>query len=163
MTNPAAAFIFKASLDWTQARIVEKLPPEEYQRLRASLPEGRLPEDQSHIYASEWVCDMEEAVAWDKAGVSLTIGKIRGVAYPVKPSSAVADALAGAGGPTIINVSVAGAGLYAVQSVHYEEDCCTMHLQSLLDLGWRILAVCPPNDTRRPTYILGHHVAGMKP
>lgn len=163
MTNPAPGFIFKASLSYDESRRIQQLAPEEYEILRAALPDGRLPKNQLHVYSSEWVCDMEEAIAWDKAGVSLTIGKIRGVAYPTKPSSAVADALAGTGGPTIINVSVAGAGLHAVQSVHYEEDCCTMHLQSLLDAGWRILAVCPPNDARRPTYILGHHVAGMKP
>lgn len=158
-----AGFIFRASISWDDARRIEKLPPDEYERLRAALPEGRLPRQQSHVYTSEWVCDMEEAVVWDAAGINLIIGKIRGVTYSKPPASAVADALAGAGGPTIINVSVAGAGLHAVQSVHYEEDCCTMHLQSLLDLGWRILAVCPPNDARRPTYILGHHVAGMKP
>lgn len=49
-----------------------------------------------------------------------------------------------------------GVALTNIASVAYLEDCCTDILQGCLDNGWRILAVCPPNDARRPTYIIGH-------
>ena len=45
--------------------------------------------------------------------------------------------------------------LMQVTEVLVENDCCTEMLQSHLDEGWRILAVCPPNGARRPDYVLG--------
>ena len=56
----------------------------------------------------------------------------------------------------INQVSVANVGLHDVRAVTYMEDACTDALQARLDDGWKIIAVCPPNDSRRPTYILGH-------
>lgn len=35
------------------------------------------------------------------------------------------------------------------------EDCCTDYLQSNLAKGWRIIAICPQPNQRRPDYILG--------
>lgn len=35
------------------------------------------------------------------------------------------------------------------------EDVCTDELQAQLNSGWRIIAVCPQPDQRRPDYILG--------
>lgn len=35
------------------------------------------------------------------------------------------------------------------------EDCCTDNLQSYLSDGWRILAIQPQPDQRRPDYIMG--------
>ena len=35
------------------------------------------------------------------------------------------------------------------------EDCCTDNLQSHISRGWRIIAVQPQPDQRRPDYILG--------
>lgn len=34
------------------------------------------------------------------------------------------------------------------------EDACTNDLQDKLDDNWRMIAICPPNGTRRPDYIL---------
>jgi hypothetical protein len=61
----------------------------------------------------------------------------------------------------VVNVAIPNAGLFSVQSVSVLADSCTDVLQGLLDDGWRIIAVCPPNDTRRPTYILGHADKGI--
>jgi hypothetical protein len=57
---------------------------------------------------------------------------------------------------TIYQISVANVGLMQIRRVEVLEDCCTDALQRKLDRGWRILAVCPPNDARRPTYVVGH-------
>lgn len=45
--------------------------------------------------------------------------------------------------------------LLMFDEVTWLEDCCTENLQEKLDQGWRMIAVCPPNGTRRPDYILG--------
>lgn len=45
--------------------------------------------------------------------------------------------------------------LLTYDEVTYVDDACTDAVQQLLDKGWRILAVCPPNAQRRPDYILG--------
>ncbi len=45
--------------------------------------------------------------------------------------------------------------LHEVTEVQVLEDQCTNSLQEYLDDGWRILAVCPSIDQRRPDYIMG--------
>lgn len=56
-----------------------------------------------------------------------------------------------------VHIHVPGAlSLLDIRCVKYLEDACTNELQSHLDKGWVIIAVCPANDTRRPTYIIGH-------
>lgn len=54
-----------------------------------------------------------------------------------------------------VNVQVPHIGLLMIDEVKLEENCCTDKLQGLLDEGWRLLCVCPPNAQRRPDYILG--------
>ena len=54
-----------------------------------------------------------------------------------------------------VNVHVPGNALLEMERVHYETDCCTDRLAELLEQGWRIIAVCPQPDQRRPDYVLG--------
>lgn len=54
-----------------------------------------------------------------------------------------------------MQVSVAGLGLLAVREAKVLEDLCTDELNEQLQEGWRILAVCPQPDQRRPDYVLG--------
>lgn len=37
------------------------------------------------------------------------------------------------------------------------EDCCSDYLQQALSEGWRIIAISPQPNQRRPDYILGRH------
>jgi len=53
-----------------------------------------------------------------------------------------------------VNVTVPDIGLFKVKSVRVLESACTDDLQSFLDDGWMILAVCP-QAARRPDYVLG--------
>ena len=55
-----------------------------------------------------------------------------------------------------IQIAIPDFCLLQIQTVTVIQDACTDYLQDLLDEGWRILAVCPPNAARRPDYILGH-------
>jgi hypothetical protein len=54
-----------------------------------------------------------------------------------------------------VNVHVPGHFLMTVDDVRVEENCCTEFLQDRLREGWRILAICPQPDQRRPDYVLG--------
>ena len=56
-----------------------------------------------------------------------------------------------------VQIAIPDIGLLRINQVTVVEDYCTDALQELLDQGWRILAVCPPNAARRPDYILGRN------
>ena len=58
---------------------------------------------------------------------------------------------------TVVNVMVPGNTLSTFDEVAVWEDCCTDSLQRQLRDGWRILAICPQPDQRRPDYILGRN------
>jgi hypothetical protein len=55
-------------------------------------------------------------------------------------------------------VHVPNLGLLNINKLAYATDYCTEELQRHLLQGWRILAICPQPDQRRPDYILGMHV-----
>lgn len=52
-------------------------------------------------------------------------------------------------------VHLPGSDLMTIQEVEWMENACTEELQSMLNSGWRILAVCPQPGSRRPDYVLG--------
>lgn len=54
-----------------------------------------------------------------------------------------------------VNVHIPGLGLLAITEVEVLKDACTAELQRELEKGWRILAICPQPDQRRPDYIIG--------
>lgn len=58
-------------------------------------------------------------------------------------------------GTVNIQVAIPNLLLFAVDEVMVVEDECTDRLQGHLNEGWRILAVCPPANQRRPDYVLG--------
>lgn len=55
------------------------------------------------------------------------------------------------------NVHIGNLGLLSINQLAYANDKCTEELQDLINEGWRILAVCPQPDQRRPDYILGRY------
>lgn len=59
-----------------------------------------------------------------------------------------------------VGVHVPGLGLLRMKTVQVVEDACTEKINDYLQKGWRIVAVCPQPDSRRPDYILGHHKKG---
>lgn len=62
----------------------------------------------------------------------------------------------------VVHVHVPNIGLLQVDEVTNLDDCCTDVLQAHLDKGWRILCVCPPNNQRRPDYIMGRSSTDRK-
>lgn len=57
----------------------------------------------------------------------------------------------------VAQIHIPNQSLYSVNEVALLPDACTNELQGMLDEGWRLLCVCPPNSQRRPDYILGRH------
>lgn len=53
------------------------------------------------------------------------------------------------------NVHVPGLGLLMIEELKLCEDACTETIREQLMDRWRIIAVCPQPDQRRPDYILG--------
>jgi hypothetical protein len=98
-------------------------------------------------YVHDLMMDSDEVAAWTEAGVDITMSRVKGLASPGRGRDIP---------QAVYQIAVANVGLLQIQMVDYLEDCCTNELQGYLDKGWRILAVCPPNNTRRPTYIIGH-------
>lgn len=62
---------------------------------------------------------------------------------------------------THVNVAVPDFGLLTINEVMVLEDCCTNNLQTHLDDGFKILAVCP-QSARRPDYVIGRHNSARK-
>ena len=53
------------------------------------------------------------------------------------------------------SVHISNVGLLSIRTVKIAYDYCTDTLQADLNEGWKILAICPQPDSRRPDYILG--------
>lgn len=91
----------------------------------------------------------------------LKISKVRGLHYDNDIVNAIAcqnvphvDQVTKGASP--IQISVFNEALLSMRTIDYIEDACTIHVRECMQRGWRILAICPANDSRRPTYILGH-------
>lgn len=127
--------------------------PEKMPLFRARFPSLELPEDpekyKSWYFGGDMIVD-EADLSFIKEhlpDIEIKLRKVRGLANHSHPNNMP---------NAIYQISVANVGLMQVVCVDVLEDACTEELQRWLDMGWRILAVCPPNDARRPTYIMGH-------
>lgn len=60
----------------------------------------------------------------------------------------------------VVNVHTPGNALSMYNRTMLLQDSCTDGLQDCLNKGWRILAICPQPDQRRPDYILGRYDQG---
>ncbi len=148
-------FIATGKLEYAWKKKVLELfdkEPDAYRMLRSRVKLVELPHTRDELeklneYASmrDTVVDDLEVEAWTSAGVEVTMSRVRGLRSNDPDIH-----------KTIYQISVANVGLMGIQRVNVLEDCCTDDLQYELDRGWRLLAVCPPNDTRRPSYVMGH-------
>lgn len=127
--------------------------------------------DKIHRHGDYWyvsdkeIVDEHELATLVNMGLDVKIRKIKGLAYDQEFAKHMSSFNYGGteqranSTPTILQpiyqVSVANVGLFDVDEIDYHEDACTDMIGKLLKEGWRIVAVCPPNDSRRPTYIMG--------
>lgn len=135
---------------------LQKLTPEAYTEILPRLKFlEELPATQEGLgkwFVWEALATSDEAqIITDELGVDITVSRMRGVQSPRAAFEKTGDTF---------QISVANVGLLAIDHVSVLEDCCTDALQDELKKGWRIIAVCPPNDKRRPTYIIGRSGKG---
>lgn len=146
--------LVKVGFEYGAGDKIRGLSPEQLAELRLDCPDLDIPSPEditSYWSPSDIYVDLAQAeVLAEKWGLKLYLHKIKGLQYLQEISSKAA-----ANTTSITNVSVANHNLFCVDEVTWLEDACTQHLQEQLDAGWRILAVCPSNDARRPDYILG--------
>lgn len=57
-----------------------------------------------------------------------------------------------------LTVHVSDGNLLNFDEVALAEDACTDAIQAALNEGWRVMAICPAIDSRRPTFILGRGI-----
>lgn len=143
-------------LEWSADKIIKNMDPERYAALQSRI--GSLPVDQKDYNAydhAKLLVDEFEVQMLLNEKISFNVRRIKGMYSPpgYPPSWGPVGNIGQA--PVVHQVSVANVGLLDVTDVDYHEDLCTDRLREYLKVGWRILAVCPPNDARRPTYILG--------
>lgn len=145
--------LMSVSLEYSVWEKIQKLDPERFAELRAGFPSFGFPEDQTekywHGYHDPRVIDGVEAALLADYGIPFSVHRVKGLSYPEPPRVAAPPQ------PLITLLSTTGPSLFTVDQVRVCEDYCTDSLQAELDVGWRIIAVCPPNDCRRPTYVLG--------
>lgn len=111
------------------------------------------------------VVSRDRYVALLEAGIKLELEQVIGVNVdPAEVFQQVSERYSAglelpvSGGNTYNNkceVHMPGNMLATYNQVQLLEDSCTDALQNALSAGWRIIAVCPQPDSRRPDYIMG--------
>lgn len=135
---------------WTMRDILKKLSPEEYAGVRAVVI--TLPEKQDEFFG-DLLVDYEGLQKLLTLGGQPAVKAVKGTYSPQKPRDGWASHIESA--KNAVHVHVPNIGLLMINEVRVIEDSCTDILQDWLNQGWRIIAVCPPNGTRRPDYVLG--------
>lgn len=153
--------ILSIDIEWNDSARISgsaenSLSDDDYVALRDHLDLIELPplDKRSTFYAhNAKIGTFKDVETLNSFRIPVTISRVRGLyqEHPLTPMLPPSDASV-----QIVNLAIPNAALFSVQSLRVLENECTEAVQSALDKGWRIVAVCPPNDTRRPTYILGH-------
>lgn len=156
--------IGRFQFDWTYIRNISQ---EDLDRLRVLVPAMPLElEKAREIYGNHFTADIRQVLKLgakiemrgedyqDPSVMILMNDKLEQLAEKVGVLGRVSDEQH-LSFNTKCSVHVPGLGLMLVNEVRIEEDLCTDTLQGLLDKGWRILAICPQPDQRRPDYVLG--------
>jgi hypothetical protein len=124
-------------------------------------PEG----DRERIYNLQFIGMLSEIGTtkeeFEEIG-GITISKVRGLNYDESFVRAIAHNAKVEPAVSPIQISVYNEALLSIKSIDWMEDACTQAIQSALNDDWKILAICPANDSRRPTYIMGHRDTGKK-
>jgi hypothetical protein len=146
----------RVTLGWNAGDVVKKLSREDYNTLREAVFTLNLP---------NWPEDKEESPYWGSYGNDIIVDLSTDASWLARfkiphevkelKNTYKAAAKSPEGSVTNINIALPNIGLLVIDEVTWMNDACTEDLQAKLDSGWRILAICPPNGTRRPDYILG--------
>lgn len=150
--------IYKCKFGYDVDARWKELAPDQQQLVRDRFPDELAGVTDTFPWYMDVICNAEDIAFLTDLGLPVTVHRVKGLAYQPFGTDPRGQAEAERAGAQIVNnVHVPNTGLWCIKKVTWVEDCCTQALQAWLDTGWLIIAVCPPNDTRRPTYILGHN------
>lgn len=150
--------ILLVKLDYNCAQVVKALSREDYMRLRDLVPTLQLPDwpEGKNEYSAGWYKYGETVCVTASDLPILDQYKLKYTVERVKNSFARTGPATDPGATyNTYNFALPNIGLLTIDEVTWRDDCCTEEIQNLLEDGWRIIAVCPPNGARRPDYILG--------
>lgn len=151
------SFICAGKPDYDWYKKVAALTPDAYSHFRRRVLSLDLPTNQAevkdkHQYLSnDLVMEGDEVDAWTHIGVEVTITRPKGL----RSSSEDLH-------KTVYQIAVANVSLMQIQRVEivggteWRDEYGVAEIQNWLDRGWRLLAVCPPNDDKSPRYVMGH-------
>lgn len=94
------------------------------------------------------IVDVEELEFLVRHEVAITLKRFKSLYSP----NSLIPSLQEAG--VVNHIHLPNFSLSSFTEVDVLENCCTGELQRSLNNGWRIIAVCPPYDKRRPDYII---------
>lgn len=134
--------------------ILKELSPEQYLALSDIIFDLGKDQKTAYIYGDKLV-DSDDLPKLTALGFNYIVKAFKGTLHLGKYGGPETGTV-----PTHVHVHIPNVGLLLMDEVDVIEDACTEELQKHLDLGWRILCVCPPNSQRRPDYILGRAKAG---
>lgn len=141
-------------LGYSCAKKIVDLSDEAYENLRSQYPDV-FPKDKDRVlstlgYGEGEIVTLEDAQRLLDAGYEVQVKRFRSlVPKPPKEVEAAKQA------QNVFYLHIPNFSLLNITEVDYLEDSCTEVLSAKLKSGWRIVAVCPPLDQRRPTYIIG--------
>lgn len=151
--------MLKVSFDWDAAQQLKGMSDENFARLREIWPADLSDNAREYGFGiTSQRLTLTEVAAIQELGIQPTIKGVDGTMlsrlkdHPSGPAGTVEEGIANG---SVVQIAVPDIGLLAIRHVKVMGDACTDELQEMLDDGWRILAVCPPNARRRPDYILG--------
>lgn len=141
----------RIEFDYTYSQKARDMSEEDWADFISRFPELELSKDRTSYFSFDsYFVDLKVVEKLNEYGFNPMVSKIKGLQYLEEISSKNAMS-----STIVTQVSVPNNALFEVNEVTWLEDACTQLLQEHLDKGWRILAVCPSNDSRRPDYIIG--------
>jgi hypothetical protein len=145
-------------------------------RLRDEWAEGaKITNRGNNLDYTTVICTADDIAYFAESGISFDIQKsaaTAGLASAVEKIKENARNIGGNSSNVVnrsdyfnekVEVHVPGLALMTYNDIMLCEDTCTDLLQSHLDKGWRIIAVSPQPDQRRPDYILGRYNPDKEP
>lgn len=130
-----------------------KLSPEEYNQARKELffLSIELPEEQEKLanyWGGESIVDEAAMAIIGKYDLNARFKRVKGLLYnhPTQQKETIQH---------ITQIHIANLGLFAIERLLLLEDACTNEVNEMIGGDWKIIAVIPANDARRPTFILG--------
>lgn len=150
-------YLVKVNSNYTTSQKLRVMPPEDYQKFYDKYKDYFRIDNPFGEYASldDGMMPISVFQEMQEEGWDVYITKVKGLSYDKNFKEHDKVAVQNTPVTNITQVSVANDKLLSITDVTWLENACTQELQGFLDEGWRILAVCPSNDQRRPDYILG--------